>query len=148
MHERTVSNKFFGLSQVILLLVIGATVFLFSKRKRDREKATELRLDNVYLRGAIRRTAAHEAPKPKPANTKKAQVESAFPSWSKDTPAHDVLGVHPQAPEHAIEAAYKKLLKKYHPDRYAHWGKGYQNRAHHVVLQLQQAREKLLGKKR
>jgi DnaJ-domain-containing protein 1 len=147
MRERSVGMKAFGLFQVILLLVIGATIYLFWRRKRDRERAAELRLDNVYLRGAIHRTAAHEAPKsaaPKE-NRKAPELESAFPEWSKDATAHEILGVHPQAPEHAIEAAYKKLLKRYHPDKFAHWGKGYQNRAHHVVLRLQQAREELLG---
>jgi DnaJ-domain-containing protein 1 len=72
-------------------------------------------------------------------------LESAFPVWTKDTPAHVILGVPEAATEAVIEEAYRALLRRYHPDRFANCGQGYQTRAHHIILLLQSAREQMLG---
>jgi DnaJ-domain-containing protein 1 len=142
----------FGIAHGLVLLGIAAAVAYYRHRDKNREKAVTMKVENVYLRGAIRRTplatsSAGEKKKPPPSPSKPIAVESHFPSWDKNTPPHLILEVAPEADAETIQAAYKRILKEYHPDRFAHWGAGYQTRAHHVLLLAQQARDKMLGKK-
>lgn len=130
----------FGTAHVLVLIAIVVGVFLYRKRMKDRERATALKLDNIDLRGAIPRAPVHTSKASNP------ELESAFPNWEPTTPAYLILGVSAHAAASEIEEAYKTLLKQYHPDRFASWGKGYQTRAHHVVLLLQKARDELLAK--
>jgi DnaJ-domain-containing protein 1 len=142
-----VAVRFFGLTQILLLVAILAGIYFQWKRSRDLKKTEGLSLDNIDLRSAIKRTSAPAGPKDggyDQTKTAAAEIESAFPSWDAKTPAHEILGVASTATPEAVEAAYKRLLKRYHPDRFASWGPGYQKRAHHVVLLLQKAREKLV----
>jgi DnaJ-domain-containing protein 1 len=141
-----VAVRFFGLTQILLLVAILAGIFYQWKRSRDLRKTEGLNLDNIDLRSAIKRTSAPAGPKDggyDQTKTAAAEIESAFPSWDAKTPPHEILGIASTASPDAVEAAYKRLLKRYHPDRFASWGPGYQKRAHHVVLLLQKAREKL-----
>jgi hypothetical protein len=62
-----------------------------------------------------------------------AQAEAtAFDPW-------EVLHLQPGASQAEIHAAYKVLLKKYHPDRVAHLGEEFQALAHQKMLGIQQA---------
>lgn len=147
MVQNPVSVKLFGVLQGIFLVAVLIALFLHWKRQKERDKGTDFRFDATDdLRLSVKRTPV-PPPFAKPQENKPIEIESAFPAWTNSTPAHEVLGVHPLADSAIIEAAYKKLLKKYHPDKYAHWGKGYQTRAHHTVLILQQARDKLFKAK-
>ncbi|MEW6055723.1 MAG: DnaJ domain-containing protein [Bdellovibrionota bacterium] len=165
--ENPVGIRFFGVLQGIFLFALIVLLYVQFRRNKDRDEATAMKLDEFDLRTAVKRTpvaaqsdfvkdagthSRHEPEEDKEKQSKRSQrppqLGSAFPSWTQATPAHEILGVHPQAGEEVVEAAYKALLKRYHPDRYAHWGKGYQTRAHHVVLLLQEARDRMLGKKK
>lgn len=149
MASRHLSSKIFGVAQGAILVGLIVAIIIYKRRHSENIAASELRLDDVDIRAAIKRTAVHK-PETSPRETPPPplKLESTFPTWDQATPPHEVLGLAPSADAAAIEAAYRMLLKKYHPDRYASWGKGYQSRAHHTILLIQDARDRMLGKKR
>lgn len=136
---RSIQLKVFGLTQGVLLIVFVTTMIIAIRRHRERSRPIEYNFDNVDLRSAIKRTELVRASRPR-------ELTSAFPNWTASTPAHEILAVHPGASSAEVEAAYRELLKRYHPDRFEHWGRGYQNRAHHVIILVQKARDTLLAK--
>lgn len=149
-------SKIFGVSQFFVLIALGLVFFLAYKRKQmfrhDAYSDPNLRSGNWNSgRGLSGGQTTGKDSAAKDVNQDNAstppQLTSAFPNWDVKTPAHEILGVSAQASASEIESAYKKLLKKYHPDRFAHWGGAYQTRAHYVVTVLQKAREDLLKKK-
>jgi DnaJ-domain-containing protein 1 len=132
--------------QGMVLVGLVAAIYALKKRARDRDEALMPNLKAPDFRTGVNSTPPEEPSEGTSDYTKPlAQIESAFPTWQKETPPHEILGVRENANEKTIESAYKKLLKKYHPDRFAPWGKAYQNRAHHVVLLLQRARDAMLS---
>ncbi len=154
MPAHHVSARAFGIAQGIVLALILVSVVVFRRRQKGLSENSGTNFDSLNVHAAIRRATAGrtlagappptqkpEPPKPAPA------LESALPTWSKTTLPHEILGIAPDAAPAAVEGAFKKLLKKYHPDRFGADGKGYQKRAHHVVLMLQEARDKMLSKK-
>jgi len=152
MLENKEPSRIFGIVQGVVLVVVVGTALIYKRRQKLMEKDVGANLENPNLRAFIRRTPVHQqpagpAPSDKPAANPADKLESAFPSWTKDTPPHMILGVRPGASAAEVEAAYKKLLKQYHPDRFSSWGGGYQTRAHHVVLLIQEARSRLLSGK-
>lgn len=144
--------RFFGLTQVVLLVAIGIAIFLHWRRVRDRKKGVNQTLNSIYIRDSIKRTpvnaqlASHQPQADSQADEPALQIESALPTWSPGAEPYEILGVPPTADPETVEAAYKKLLKRYHPDRFASWGKGYQNRAHQILLLAQKARDRMLKK--
>lgn len=144
---KRVSVKAFGVIQGGISIALVIAIVLYFRRRRDHIKMSELRTDSVDIWTTIKRTPVQPAPPNAQASrSDPLKIESAFPTWSKDTPAYEILGVPPSADNDTIEQAYKKLLKKYHPDRFASWGKGYQTRAHHTILLVQAARDRMLKK--
>lgn len=142
-----VAAKLFGIVQAAILVALVVGIILYRRRQKEMDDATAMKLD-ADIRASIKRTPVY-TPSSEPVNEPPLKISSTLPTWTKDTPAHEILGVHPAAPPEVIEKAYKTLLKKYHPDRFAaaSWGKGYQQRAHHVVLLIQEARDRMIGKK-
>ena len=69
----------------------------------------------------------------------------SLPGIRIDGPAHQVLGVSPQASPQEIEAAYKKLIKQYHPDKIAAPGSPQWHEAQKIAAALNEARLELLG---
>jgi len=61
-----------------------------------------------------------------------AEGTSAIDPWQ-------VLQVAPGASAEEIQAAYKTLMLKYHPDRVAHLGGEFQELAHRKTLEIQRA---------
>ncbi len=55
-----------------------------------------------------------QRPRPRP------RIDPAEPA--RDRPAHEVLGVTPDATQAEIKAAYQRLIRQYHPDRVADLG--------------------------
>lgn len=141
---KRVSVKAFGIIQGGISIALVITIILYFRKRRDSVKLSELRTDGVDLWATIKRTPMQSAPPnaqgPVAENLK---IESAFPTWSKNTPPNEILGVPPSADDDTIDQAFKKLLKKYHPDRFASWGRGYQTRAHHTIMLLQDARDRM-----
>jgi hypothetical protein len=149
-HE---SSKIFGIVQALIFIGVVATAVMYKRRQKLMEKDIGANPLAPDPRLSVRRTPVPGAPAgagaeaPPPKSEAPPKVESAFPNWSKETPPHQILGVKPGASPAEIETAYKKLLKRYHPDRFSSWGAGYQTRAHHVILLIQDARDRLLSGK-
>ncbi|MFO7911964.1 MAG: DnaJ domain-containing protein [Desulfotignum sp.] len=62
-------------------------------------------------------------------------------------PAHEILGVAKDASWKEIQAAYKQLAKKYHPDKLSHLGKEFSDLAAKRFLEIQKAFETLKNQK-
>lgn len=151
--ENPTPIRAFGMFQVVLLIAILISVFLFWRKRKRLEDGIGANINAIDVRAAIQRAKLAQRPdfeasetnarESKPAPRSEA-LESALPTWGKDTPPHEILGVASSADAEAIEAAYKLKLKKYHPDRFASWGRGYQTRAHQIIVLLQDARDRML----
>lgn len=140
----------FQASQVGLLAFLVAMILLLRRRgvqgaaglseedmRRARARIEEIMRQNVAGEGRGK-GAAQPSTAPSP-----ALVTSALPTWDHRTPPHRMLGVPQDAKPEVVDAAYKALFRKYHPDRFASWGPDYQARAHEVVTLLQAARDKM-----
>ncbi len=66
---------------------------------------------------------------------------------SPPRPAHEILGVAQDASWEEIQAAYKQLVKKYHPDKLSHLGKEFSDLAAKRFLEIQKAFESLKEQK-
>lgn len=145
--------RIFGILQGLVFVVIAVTIYLRWRKEKDQEEALKIKLDQMSFKAGTRReaasgayTAESQAGKAEQ-NAEPLQVSSALPNWAKGTPPEQILGISVQAPNEEIEAAYKTLLKKYHPDRFESWGPGYKTRAHYIVLQVQKARDEMLKRR-
>lgn len=149
MAQKHLASEIFGVVQGALLVVIAGSAALFYWARKQRNEGNAPNLENLNLSrpGRVSITPSNKQNEPAETPAKPLELESALPIWDKNTPAHEILGVHAAADEAAIESAYRALLKKYHPDRFAAWGKGYQTRAHHVILLIQDARDRMRGKR-
>ena len=56
---------------------------------------------------------------------------------------YEVLGVSKTASEDEIKSAYRKLAKKYHPDKLQHMDEAYQKGAQEKFTKVQEAYEQL-----
>ena len=63
---------------------------------------------------------------------------------SKKSP-YEILGVDKNATEQEIRAAYRKLVKQYHPDRVASLGKEFQELANKKFIEIKEAYNTLMG---
>ena len=145
--------QIFQLLQLCFLGLVIGTVLIFSRRQTPK---SGFRITEAELRRA---KGAQEPHAPRnaiggvstdrsgPSAVKPPELEMALPDWPSNMPPEKILGVSSEASTEVIEAAYKALLKKYHPDRYSHWGDTYESKAHVVVLRLKQAREEILIKR-
>ncbi len=57
---------------------------------------------------------------------------------------HEILGLDKNATKKEIQAAYRKLVKQYHPDRVAHLGKEFQELANKKFIEIQNAYNSLM----
>jgi len=64
---------------------------------------------------------------------------------SKTIPTpYEILGVDPKASRSQIQEAYKKAIKKYHPDKLSHLGEEFSNLANKKFLEIQNAYDALM----
>lgn len=73
----------------------------------------------------------------------KAYNEQPNGAKSKKSP-YDILGVDINATKEEIHAAYRKLVKQYHPDRVAHLGKEFQDLANKKFIEIKDAYNTLM----
>jgi len=57
---------------------------------------------------------------------------------------YDILGIRPGASKEEITAAYKKAVKKYHPDKLSHLGEEFSSLANEKFLEVQRAYDALM----
>jgi len=55
-----------------------------------------------------------------------------------------VLGVKPGASQEEIQAAYRELVQKYHPDKVSHLGEEFQEMAQQKFVEIQDAYDQLM----
>ncbi len=63
----------------------------------------------------------------------------------KNMPAHQVLGVKPNASAGQIKEAYRRLAVKYHPDKFAHLDEDFRQLAEERFKQIQAAYQELMA---
>ena len=63
---------------------------------------------------------------------------------SKKSP-YEILGIDKNATEQEIRAAYRKLVKQYHPDRVASLGKEFQELANKKFIEIKDAYNTIMG---
>jgi DnaJ domain/Protein of unknown function (DUF1232) len=75
------------------------------------------------------------------------------PAYQRDTSSktiptpYEILGIDPKASNEEIQAAYKKAIKKYHPDKVSHLGEEFSNLANKKFLEIQNAYDILMRNK-
>lgn len=89
------------------------------------------RLARAVATGVPRPTARGPSPKPRP---------SAGPGWDP----WRVLGVTRGASREEVTAAYRDLMKRYHPDRVADLGEELRRVAHEKTVEIQRAYDELM----
>lgn len=71
------------------------------------------------------------------------QSDSADGQPSRSTDPFAVLGVSPGAPAEDIKAAYRRLVKRYHPDKLQHLGEEFRELAEKKFKAIQSAYQSL-----
>ncbi|MFH2058085.1 MAG: DnaJ domain-containing protein [Pseudomonadota bacterium] len=61
---------------------------------------------------------------------------------------YDVLGIDPDASKLEIQTAYKKAIKKYHPDKLSHLGEEFTHLANKKFIEIQRAYDFLIHNKK
>ena len=152
------SVRVFGIAQGLVLILIVVSIVFYRRRQRELARTAGANFTDLNVHEVLNRATAGRrlSPTINPSAGKKAEaekpavapplLEAALPAWPPGTPPHEILGVQADAAPKLVEQAFKKLLKKYHPDRFSAAGKGYQKRAHHVILLIQEARDTMLRK--
>jgi uncharacterized membrane protein YkvA (DUF1232 family) len=64
---------------------------------------------------------------------------------SRPKSPYDILGIRPGASKEEIIAAYKKAVKKYHPDKLSHLGEEFSSLANKKFLEIQRAYDTLMN---
>lgn len=78
------------------------------------------------------------------------QQRSSQDSGRRQTGSRDpyeILGLRPGASSDEVHAAYRKLAHQYHPDKVSHLGEEFQDMARQKFVEIQDAYEKLTGKR-
>lgn len=83
-----------------------------------------------------------EPPKKKKSKKKKSRKKKRV----KPRPAHEVLGVEPDASEDEIRHAYQELMRKYHPDRVANAADELRDLAHKRSKEINAAYDQLMNR--
>jgi hypothetical protein len=74
-------------------------------------------------------------------------------TYQKDTSSktiptpYEILGVDPKASKKEIQTAYKKAIKKYHPDKVSHLGEEFTRLANKKFIEIQNAYDILMQNK-
>ena len=104
--------------------------FLFGIAKAD-GVVTDSEIDQIYMMAGYLRIS----------NRDYESIKAMFYN-SKDN-AYKILEVEKSATDDEIKRAYRKMAKKYHPDRVIHLGKEHQEGAEEKFRQVQKAYEQL-----
>ena len=78
-----------------------------------------------------------------PRNRKEQASSQTGRTFQESDNPYEVLGLKPDATPEQIQAAYRELAKKYHPDRLSHLGEDFAHLANEKFLAIQKAYDKL-----
>lgn len=122
-------------------LLMGILIYYLTQRRVPRifqwrgRPSTDAGQDRRWFEWAegFNRQKTHQGPE------SKAQTEPKDP--------YEILGVQPGANQEEIRAAYRRAAQAYHPDKVSHLGPELQELAQTKFIEIQEAYEKLMGKK-
>jgi DnaJ-class molecular chaperone len=78
----------------------------------------------------------------------KTRTDETFEkSEGKPWNPYEILGVKPGAGPEEIQAAYRRAVQKYHPDKVSHLGEEFQELARKKFIEIQKAYEELKTKR-
>lgn len=80
---------------------------------------------------------------PKDRNSGSSEKKENSEQSSPKSP-YDILGIRSGATKEEIMAAYKKAVKKYHPDKLSHLGEEFSSLANEKFLEIQRAYDALM----
>ncbi|MCP4117861.1 MAG: DnaJ domain-containing protein [Desulfobacteraceae bacterium] len=109
------------------------------------------RLPNFFYRGAGQRpgrTQQQTGPSAEQSRASANNQTKAKASQSRQMPKrapHEILGIDKNASREEIQAAYRSLVKQYHPDRVAHLGKELQELANRKFIEIKDAYTRMLN---
>lgn len=88
----------------------------------------------------LARAVATPVPRPTARGPASATGPPRGPAWDP----WRVLGLRPGAPRDEVTAAYRELMKRYHPDRVADLGDELRRVAHEKTVEIQRAYDELM----
>jgi len=101
------------------------------------------KLPNLFYRGSGQRPGSSAEHSGASANNQAKASQSR--QTSKRAP-HEVLEIDKNASREEIQAAYRSLVKQYHPDRVAHLGKELQELANQKFIEIKEAYTRMLNR--
>jgi hypothetical protein len=88
--------------------------------------------------------AGKEKEKKRQESRSKSRTDETFKkSERKSWNPYEILGVKPGAGPEEIQAAYRRAVQKYHPDKVSHLGEEFQELARKKFIEIQKAYEEL-----
>lgn len=135
-------KKVFYLAQ----LGIGGLVVAYFLFMRDREPPSGFRVREADLRKPGARIKPGQKDPLADARIRQ-RAPALLPGIRLDAPAHEILGVKPQASPEEIQKAYRELMKQYHPDRVGRPGSREWQDAQKIAEALNRAKEELLKRR-
>lgn len=103
------------------------------------------RLDDLAILGYVYWKYFRAQQSKSGSNTIDAKFGKFEPKSEKNP--YEILELPASATKEQIEAQYKLLMTKYHPDKVSHLGSELQKVAHQKTLEIQSAYQKLIGTK-
>jgi DnaJ-class molecular chaperone len=122
-------RSLFLLSQIGIALIIIGLVFWFKNKSTD---------------SGFKVREADRVKKPTGEGTGKRQEPLRLTGFKLNAPAHEILGISPQATSKEIQKAYRDMMKRYHPDKVGRPGSREWNDAQKIAEAINRAKEEML----
>ncbi len=138
MEAQKISRLFYG-AQIAFGLLFLIVAWLFF---RPRTPESGFRVREADLEDQ-RKKKLGEAKQAK-IKTEKQKETLRLGGIRLDAPAHEILGVQASAPESEIQAAYRELMKRFHPDKVGRPGSREWQDAQKIAQAIVRAKTELL----
>jgi len=141
-----VEKNFMFSQALILIFIVVVFLVLTSKKEKSKFRYRESERDKTPdgTSRASRFQALHDAYQTKKKHTPKKPF--LLEGIRIDGPPHEILGIPPFASAPEIQAAYRKLMKQYHPDKVSAPGTPQWQEAQKIAHAITEAKEMLLKK--
>jgi DnaJ-domain-containing protein 1 len=137
-------ERLFVISQILVVASLGLA-FLWWNRERDQTSGFKPR-DPMRPEPTPKKLGSHTVDPLAEAKIKNTAPLRLSGIVIQGDP-HEILGVHPQADQKTILAAYKEKMKQYHPDRIAPIDTQAWKDAQEIAQAITRARDELLKRR-